>query len=135
MSLMKSGQRGHVMPEGERPFSMLLTVCLPKTPSRRQGVASRQLVYLVSDNTPSTSAQHVEGYFLTSLHCIITRKTDRLLSRRMDRCDRMIQNESSDPNGGNVCLSSAVTCTSQWKLRSVHANAGLSGRYVNCTVT
>ena len=27
--------------------------------------------------------------------------------RRLDRCDRMIQNESSDPNGGTVCLSSA----------------------------
>ena len=26
----------------------------------------------------------------------------RPLSRRLDRCDRMIQNESSDPNGGNV---------------------------------
>ena len=24
------------------------------------------------------------------------------LSRRLDRCDRMIQNESRDPNGGNV---------------------------------
>ena len=31
------------------------------------------------------------------------------LSRRLDRCDRMIQNESSDPNGGTVCLLSAVT--------------------------
>ena len=29
----------------------------------------------------------------------------RHLSRRLDRCDRMIQNESRDPNGGNVCLS------------------------------
>ena len=37
---------------------------------------------------------------------------NRPLSRRLDRCDRMIQNESSDPNGGNVCLFSAATCTS-----------------------
>ena len=34
----------------------------------------------------------------------------RLLSRRLDRCDRVIQNESRDPNGGNVCLFSASTC-------------------------
>ena len=27
---------------------------------------------------------------------------NRSLSRRLDRCDRMIQNESRDPNGGNV---------------------------------
>ena len=33
----------------------------------------------------------------------------RPLSRRLDRCDRMIQNESRDPNGGNVRLFSAVT--------------------------
>ena len=28
---------------------------------------------------------------------------------RLDRCDRVTQNESSDPNGGNVCLFSAAT--------------------------
>ena len=33
----------------------------------------------------------------------------RPLSRCLDRCDRMIQNESRDPNGGNVCLFSAAT--------------------------
>ena len=27
----------------------------------------------------------------------------RPLSRRLDRCDRVIQNESRDPFGGNVC--------------------------------
>ena len=31
----------------------------------------------------------------------------RPLSRRLDRCDRTIQNESSYPNGGNMCLFSA----------------------------
>ena len=40
----------------------------------------------------------------------------------LDRCDRMIQNESRDPNGGNVCLFSAATCTSQCKFRSLLAN-------------
>ena len=30
--------------------------------------------------------------------------------------------ESSDPNGGNVCLFLAATCTSQCKLRSLRAN-------------
>ena len=32
-----------------------------------------------------------------------------LLSRRLDRCDRMIQNESRDSNAGNVLLFSAAT--------------------------
>ena len=35
----------------------------------------------------------------------------RLLSRRLDRYDRVIQTESSDTNGGNMCLFSAATCT------------------------
>ena len=34
----------------------------------------------------------------------------RPLLRRLDRCNRMIQNESRDPNGGNVCLFPAATC-------------------------
>ena len=38
---------------------------------------------------------------------------DRPLSRRLDRCDRMIQNESRNSNGGNVRLSSSATCMSQ----------------------
>ena len=42
----------------------------------------------------------------------------RPLSRRLDRFDRMIQNESND---GNVCLFSAATHTSQCKLRSLRA--------------
>ena len=38
MSLMnlKSGQRGHVMTGGDRPFSMLLTLCLPQNPAGRK---------------------------------------------------------------------------------------------------
>ena len=48
------------------------------------------------------------------------------LSRHLDRCDRMIQDESGDPNGGNVRLFSAATCTSQCKLGSLHTNARLS---------
>ena len=35
------------------------------------------------------------------------------LSRRLDRCDRVIQNESSDPNAGNMCSFSGATCTSR----------------------
>ena len=50
----------------------------------------------------------------------------RPLSRHLDRCDRMIQNESRVPHGGNVCLFSAALCTSQCKLRSLCANARLS---------
>ena len=44
------------------------------------------------------------------------------LSRRPDRCDRVIQNEFNDPNGSNVCLFLAATYTSQCKFRSMRAN-------------
>ena len=37
----------------------------------------------------------------------------RPLSRRLDRCDRIIHNESGDPNGGNMCSFSGATCTSR----------------------
>ena len=39
--------------------------------------------------------------------------TNRHLSRRLDRCDRIIHNESGDPNGGNMCSFSGATCTSR----------------------
>ena len=48
------------------------------------------------------------------------------ISRHLDRCDRMIQNECTYAKGSNVRLFSAATCTSQYKLRSLHANARLS---------
>ena len=35
------------------------------------------------------------------------------LSRRLDRRDRVIHNESGDPNGGNMCSFSGATCTSR----------------------
>ena len=35
------------------------------------------------------------------------------LSRRLYRCDRIIHNESGDPNGGNMCSFSGATCTSR----------------------
>ena len=37
----------------------------------------------------------------------------RPLSRRLDRCDRVIHNESGDPNGGNMCSFPGATCTSR----------------------
>ena len=37
----------------------------------------------------------------------------RPLSRRLDRCERVIHNESGDPNGGNMCSFSGATCTSR----------------------
>ena len=40
-------------------------------------------------------------------------KPYRPLSRRLDRCDRVIHNESGDPNGGNMCSFSGATCTSR----------------------
>ena len=38
---------------------------------------------------------------------------NRPLSRRLDRCDRVIQKESGDPNGGNMCSFSWATGTSR----------------------
>ena len=38
---------------------------------------------------------------------------NRPLSRRLDRCDRVIQKESGDPNGGNMCSFSGATGTSR----------------------
>ena len=38
---------------------------------------------------------------------------NRPLSRRLDRCDRVIHNETGDPNGGNMCSFSGATCTSR----------------------
>ena len=38
---------------------------------------------------------------------------NRPLSRRLDRCDRVIHNEFGDPNGGNMCSFSGATCTSR----------------------
>ena len=34
------------------------------------------------------------------------------LSQCLVRCDRVIQKESGDPNGGNMCSFSGATCTS-----------------------
>ena len=52
---------------------------------------------------------------------------NRPLSRRLDRCDRVIQNESRDPFGANVS-------TSQCKLRSLRANSGSGVRNLHCDV-
>ena len=52
------------------------------------------------------------------LLAIITRgrwsvMTFRPFSQRLDRCDRVIQKESGDPNGGNMCSFSGATGTSR----------------------
>ena len=41
------------------------------------------------------------------------RRRHRPLSRRLDRCDSVIHNESGDPNGANMCSFSGATCTSR----------------------
>ena len=73
-------------------------------------------------------------YCYKSLNPIFWMKLCRPLLRHLDRCDRMIQNESRDPNSGNMCLFSAVTCTSQCQLRSITRECP-SVRYVICIVT
>ena len=42
-----------------------------------------------------------------------------------------IQSETRDPNGGNVCLFSAATCTSQCKLRSDRRAFARNERHFN----
>ena len=53
-------------------------------------------------------------------------ETAASLSRRLDRCDRVIQDESGDYRG-YMCN------TSQWKLRSLRVNSGMGN--VICIVT
>ena len=51
------------------------------------------------------------SFFTTATYCELV--SYRPLSRRLDRCDRVIHNESGDPNGGNMCSFSGATCTSR----------------------
>ena len=46
----------------------------------------------------------------------------RPLSQRLDRCDRMIQNESRDPNGGNVYYVTMQITFLTRKFRNVERN-------------
>ena len=47
----------------------------------------------------NSTSIHAQTYII--IHCAYT-KFNRPLSRRLDRCDRVIQNESRDPFCGNV---------------------------------
>ena len=53
--------------------------------------------------------------FYTNVRKETAKHQYRPLSRRLDRCDRVIHNESGDPNGGNniMCSFSGATCTSR----------------------
>ena len=53
------------------------------------------------------------GKFLIVTKLLMLVLYNRPLSRRLDRCDRVIPNESGDPNGGNMCSLSGATCTSR----------------------
>ena len=50
---------------------------------------------------------------LRTFPVVTLRDRHRPLSRRLDRCDRVIQKESGDPNGGNMCSFSLATGTSR----------------------
>ena len=53
---------------------------------------------------------------------VTVKLTNRHLSRRLDRCDRMIHNESRDPNGGNVYyVTMQITLLSR-RFRNVERN-------------
>ena len=45
-----------------------------------------------------------------------------------------IESEASDPNGGNVCLFSVATCTSQCNLRSSRRAFARRERNLHCDV-
>ena len=53
------------------------------------------------------------AYIAQIMNATEYRMVHRPLSRRLDRCDRVIHNESGDPNGGNMCSFSGATCTSR----------------------
>ena len=48
--------------------------------------------------------------------------SNRPLSRRLDRCDRVIQNESRDPNGGNAYYVTMQITFLTRKFRNVERN-------------
>ena len=58
---------------------------------------------------------HDRGFndFCVTLNKGMLNVSNRPLSRRLDRCDRVIQKESGDPNGGNMCSFSWATGTSR----------------------
>ena len=62
-------------------------------------------------------------------HCVNMKPTidsAAPLARRLDGCDRVIQNEASDPNEGNVCLFSAAGAPGRTVLRT---DGVLLGKY------
>ena len=62
---------------------------------------------------PQFRSSHLSVSTHFHLPCLSSFDTYRPLSRRLDRCDRVIHNESGDPNGGNMCSFSGATCTSR----------------------
>ena len=69
--------------------------------------------YEVNPQLHQVSAQQQTGQHLFNPIIIAGQKCSyRPLSRRLDRCDRVIHNESGDPNGGNMCSFSGATGTS-----------------------
>ena len=71
-----------------------------------------QLAGIVPPHFGRTVASHVECQRQTT-QTSHQNYAHRPLSRRLDRCDRVIHNESGDPNGGNMCSFSGATYTSR----------------------
>ena len=74
--------------------------------------SSRSVQSVFSKSLPSLLfmvEMHTNHIYMFLLH----EGAYRPLSRRLDRCDRVIHNESGDPNGGNMCSFSGATCTSR----------------------
>ena len=66
---------------------------------------------LCHDDAPLAWHVYFNTYVVNKTHYLFL--FYRPLSRRLDRCDRVIHNESGDPNGGNMCSFSRATCTSR----------------------
>ena len=75
---------------------------------------SARLANVMKVHAPTLIALRGVGCQFSRKKCYVTLEwPHRPLSRRLDRCDRVIHNESGDPNGGNMCSFSGATCTSR----------------------
>ena len=80
--------------------------------------AQRFILFLYFQNTCHKWTTII---FLAALVIILRLPRNRPLSRRLDRCDRVIQDEVGDSNGGG----GAMCKTSQCELRSLRVNSGM----------
>ena len=98
------------------PLAMISNDCSPSDYVTTNTVGSLRIQHydgilaaVVQQEQMITAGVH--GWVSTCLQACF--RCHRPLSRRLDRCDRVIHNESGDPNGGNMCSFLGATCTSR----------------------